>query len=83
MSIRQACKKGNHIEDGLEVKLTIRQTQVLQLLAEGYSAKQTADIINISPRTVEFHKYRIMEELKLNTVPELVQFAIKFGIITP
>ncbi len=79
----QTYKEGNHIEDGLKTKLTARQTQVLQLLAEGHSAKRTAAIMNISPRTVEFHKYRIMEELKLNTNAELIQFAIKHGIVTP
>ncbi len=75
-------KNGNHVEKGLKTKLTARQTQVLQLLAEGYSAKETAAIMNISPRTVEFHKYRVMSELKLNTNAELIQFAIKQGVVT-
>jgi len=77
----QTYKKGNHIKEGLKAELTARQTQVLQLLAEGYSAKRTAAIMSISPRTVEFHKYRIMENLKLNTNAELIQFAIKHGIV--
>jgi len=77
----QTYKTGNHIEEGLKAELTARQTQVLQLLAEGYSAKRTAAIMSISPRTVEFHKYRIMENLKLNTNAELIQFAIKHGIV--
>ena len=79
----QTYKAGNHIEDGLKAKLTARQTQVLQLLAEGYSAKRAAAIMNISPRTVEFHKYRIMEELELNTNADLIQFAIKHGVVSP
>jgi len=63
-------------------KLTGRQREVLQLLAEGRSAKEVADILCISPRTVEFHKYRIMEELGLSSSAELVQYSIKQGIIS-
>ena len=63
-------------------KLTARQREVLQLLAEGNSAKEVADILCISPRTVEFHKYRIMEELGLSSSAELVQYSIKQGIIS-
>ncbi|MBC8391945.1 MAG: response regulator transcription factor [Deltaproteobacteria bacterium] len=78
----QTYKAGKHAEESLEAKLTPRQTQVLQLLAEGYSAKRTAAIMNISPRTVEFHKYRIMEELNIKSNAELIQVAIKHGIVT-
>ena len=62
-------------------KLSTRQREVLQLLAEGQSAKEVAGALCISPRTVEFHKYRIMEELGMSTSAELVQYAIKQGII--
>ena len=62
-------------------KLTRRQREVLQLLAEGHSAKQAGDILNISSRTVEFHKYNIMEELGIHNSAELVQYAIKLGIV--
>ena len=63
-------------------KLSPRQREVLQLLCEGNSAKQVADILGISARTVEFHKYRIMAELGVQSSAELVQYAIKLGIIT-
>ena len=63
-------------------KLTPRQREVLQLLAEGHSAKDIANILFISPRTVEFHKYRMMEELNISTSAELVQYAIKHGIVS-
>jgi len=53
-------------------KLTPRQREVLQLLAEGQSAKKIAITLNISPRTVEFHKYRIMDDLGITTAAELV-----------
>lgn len=61
-------------------KLTPRQREVLQLVAEGHSAKEIASLLHISARTVEFHKYRIMEYLNLRTNAELVQYAIKEGI---
>lgn len=62
-------------------RLTPRQREVLQLLAEGKSAKETAAILNLSPRTVEFHKYKMMEELGVKTSTELVRFAFKHGIV--
>jgi DNA-binding NarL/FixJ family response regulator len=61
--------------------LTPRQREVLQLLAEGYSAKEIAAILGISSRTAEFHKYRMMEMLKVNTGAELIRYAIRHGII--
>ncbi len=63
-------------------KLTPRQREVLQLLAEGHSAKEIASHLNISARTVEFHKYRIMENLGLTSVAELTKYAVKHGIAT-
>jgi len=61
--------------------LTPRQREVLQLLAEGRSAKQIATSLAISVRTVEFHKYQMMETLGLHTNAELIHFAIKNGIV--
>jgi len=61
--------------------LTPRQREVMQLLAEGKSMKEVADVLNVTPRTVAFHKYRIMDELNLNTTAELIQFAIKSRIL--
>ena len=62
-------------------KLSTRQREVLQLLAEGKSAKEVADILFLSPRTVEFHKYRIMKEMGVRSSAELVQYSIKHGVI--
>lgn len=64
------------------IELTSRQREVLQLVAEGKSAKEIANILNISPRTAETHKYKIMDELGLKTSAELVQYAIRHGLIT-
>jgi DNA-binding NarL/FixJ family response regulator len=61
--------------------LTPRQRQVLQLLAEGRSAKEIASSLVISARTVEFHKYQIMETLGLRSNAELTHFAIKNGLV--
>lgn len=61
--------------------LTPRQREVLQLLAEGKSAKEAASALGISARTVEFHKYEIMQTLDIHTSAELVHFAIKHGIV--
>jgi RNA polymerase sigma factor (sigma-70 family) len=63
--------------------LSHREREVLQLLAEGKSMKEVAALLDISPRTVEFHKYRIMELLRVKTNAELVQQAIKLGLIAP
>ncbi|MBI4465754.1 MAG: response regulator transcription factor [Acidobacteria bacterium] len=62
--------------------LTARQREILQLVAEGRSAKEIAGILELSPRTVEFHKYRIMETLGLHTTAELTQYAVKHGIVS-
>ena len=64
-------------------ELSPREREVLQLLAEGKSMKEVAAVLDISPRTVEFHKYRIMELLGVKTTAELVQYAIKHGLIAP
>jgi DNA-binding NarL/FixJ family response regulator len=64
-------------------RLTPRQREVLQLVAEGRSAKEVANILNISPRTAEFHKYRLMEQLAVTTNAELVQYAMRYGLVAP
>ena len=63
-------------------KLTTRQREVLQLLAAGHSMKEAANILDVSPRTIAFHKYRIMEALCLKSNADLVQFAIKHGFVS-
>ena len=62
-------------------KLTPRQREVLQLLAEGRSMKEAANILNIKPRTVAFHKYRMMEQLNLKNNADLIQFALRECIV--
>ena len=64
-------------------QLTSRQREVLQMLAEGRSAKEIAYTLEVSVRTVYFHKYSIMEQLAIKTDSELVQYAIQHAIISP
>ena len=80
--LMQLYKGETDVEDGPFSMLTLRQREVLQLLAEGKSAKEIAKILHISTRTVEFHKYNIMEQLGIKTSAELVHFAIKHGIVS-
>lgn len=62
-------------------RLTLRQREVLQLLAEGKSHKEAAAILNVSVKTAEYHKYAILDKLGLKTNAELVQYAVRHGII--
>ena len=63
--------------------LTDRQREVLQMLAEGRSLREIAAALKISYRTVRFHKVRIMEELGISKNAELVQYAMRHGMISP
>ncbi len=75
----QAYKGGTYRQVEEEQQLTPRQREILQLLVEGRSAKEIASVLNISSRTVEFHKYNLMAKLNLKSVSALIQFAIKHG----
>lgn len=62
--------------------LTPRQREVLQLLAEGKGTKDIASILDIAVKTVEFHKFRIMDELDLHSTAELTRYAISEGLVS-
>jgi DNA-binding NarL/FixJ family response regulator len=62
-------------------QLTPRQREVLQLLAEGRSMKEAASVLNVTPRTVAFHKYRMMEHLQVDSTAALIQFAVREGLV--
>jgi DNA-binding NarL/FixJ family response regulator len=79
--VLDAMKQGPERAPDPVVSLTPRQREVLQLLAEGRSAKEIASSLLISARTVEFHKYQMMETLGLHTNAELVHFALKHGLV--
>ena len=62
--------------------LTSRQREVLQLLAEGRSMKEAAQILKVTARTIAFHKYRMMDRFRLKSNAELIQFAIRQGVVS-
>jgi DNA-binding NarL/FixJ family response regulator len=70
-----------HSTAGPARQLTTRQREVLQLLAEGKSMKEVASILKVTTRTVAFHKYQMMEQLKIKTTAELIQYAIRQHVI--
>ena len=61
--------------------LTARQGEVVQLLAEGRAMKEVADILDITPRTVAFHKYTVMEQQQLKSNADLIQFALRKHLV--
>jgi DNA-binding NarL/FixJ family response regulator len=64
-----------------EPELTSRQREVLQLLAEGKSMKEIGAVLDVAPRTVAAHKYQLMQQLKVKTTAELIQYAVKHRIV--
>jgi DNA-binding NarL/FixJ family response regulator len=77
-----AYQKGAPSANHPKTELSSRQREILQLLAEGKSAKEIGSMLNVSARTVEFHKYRVMEKLNIKTSAELVQYAVKHGLLS-
>jgi DNA-binding NarL/FixJ family response regulator len=62
-------------------QLTGRQREVLQLIAEGRNTKQIAHVLEVSPKTVEYHRMKLMEVLNLHDIPALVRFALRAGLV--
>lgn len=73
--------KSKSKKDGLNSKLTERETEILQAITKGMTNQQLADNLHISVRTVEAHKSNIMKKLKINSTAELVVYAIKHKIV--
>jgi DNA-binding NarL/FixJ family response regulator len=73
-------RKGDSFDE--EKRLTPRQSEILQLLAEGMSMKEIAGILNVKPGTVAFHKYHLMQTLGVRTNAALLQYAIKHHLIS-
>jgi DNA-binding CsgD family transcriptional regulator len=63
--------------------LTARQREILQLIAKGENTKHIADMLKISPKTVEYHRLKVMSVLGVHDVPGLVRFALRVGLISP
>jgi DNA-binding NarL/FixJ family response regulator len=62
-------------------QLTSRQREILQLVAEGQNTKQIGEILKLSPKTVEYHRMKLMDGLKVYDIPGLVRFALRVGLI--
>jgi DNA-binding NarL/FixJ family response regulator len=98
LAIREALNGGTFLTPGIDQNTLATQTgkeqhplsalprrhrEVLQMVAEGRTTKQIAALLQISPRTVEFHRYRAMESLGLHSIAEVVQYAIKHHLVSP
>jgi DNA-binding CsgD family transcriptional regulator len=96
--LRQAAGKGSVEEIGLQAldsyvrrcasadglaRLTPRQREVLQLIAEGQRTREIARQLSISVKTVEMHRAQLMETLELRNIAEVVRFAVRAGVISP
>ena|GEM_PF-1507879 len=64
-------------------QLTTRQREILQFIAQGENTKQIADLLQISPKTVEYHRMKLMTGLNVHDIPGLVRFAMRVGLIPP
>ncbi len=67
-------------EETVFTKITAREREVLQLIAEGKSTKQIASFLNVSVKTIETHRQQIMEKLNIHSIAELTKYAIREGI---
>jgi DNA-binding NarL/FixJ family response regulator len=76
-----AYTQGASPDDGPLTVLTPRQREVLQLVAEGYSNKEIASRLNVTPKTVETHRTELMERLGIRGVASLVRYAIQVGLV--
>jgi DNA-binding NarL/FixJ family response regulator len=74
--------EGAHQTNRKVGRLTPRQREVIQLLAEGHTNREIAAILSVSPRTVEFHKYKMMQDLGLHSTAELTRYAVKHGVVS-
>lgn len=62
-------------------QLTDRQREVLQLIAEGQNTKQIGEILKVSPKTIEYHRMKLMQRLNMHDIPSLVRFALRMGLL--
>ena len=81
----EKCQQETTLEGGKDSyqQLTDREKEVLKLVVEGYTARQIADMLVISPKTVEWHKTSLMNKLNIHNRTELIKFAIRKALITP
>ena len=80
---RGSYRDQDEVDDWPLGKLSIRQIEILAVIAAGYTVREVAGRLHLSPRTVETHKYEMMKKLNCNSVVALCRFAIRHGIIRP
>jgi RNA polymerase sigma factor (sigma-70 family) len=73
--------EANGVDDSYDL-LTDREREVLQLVAEGKTNKEIANVLNISPYTIDTHRSHILQKLNLHSAPELILYAVRKGIIS-
>ncbi len=81
-ALAQARVEGDEYDDSLE-KLTPREREVLVLIALGHTTKEIAEILMISPKTVDVHRTQLMKKLDLHNVADLTRYAIRKGLVEP
>jgi len=81
--LKQHASGENNDQKHLLEQLTERQREILRLIAEGQNTKQIAELLGVSPKTVEYHRMKLMAGLNLHDITGLVRFAVKVGLITP
>jgi DNA-binding NarL/FixJ family response regulator len=74
-------RRGINDEKSPLEQLTSRQREILQLIAEGQNTKGIADLLKVSPKTVEYHRMKLMAGLNVHDIPGLVRFALRVGLI--
>jgi len=79
--VKQPSLIGNPRGRRRQKHLTPRQREVVQLLAQGNTLREAAAALNITPRTIAFHKYKVMRQLGLKTNADLIRFAVKRQIV--
>ena len=80
MQLLARAKKNPQAKSPLE-QLTEQQREILQRIAEGQTTKEIAQILKVSPKTVEYHRAQLMQRLNIYDIPGLVRFALRVGLI--
>lgn len=83
VAVRPAASPADETDLQALGRLTGRQREVLQLIAKGENTKQIAGALKISPKTVEYHRTKVMSALDVHDIPGLVRFALRVGLISP
>jgi DNA-binding NarL/FixJ family response regulator len=79
----EGCLEGSEIKRGPGTQLTSRQREIVQLLAEGKTAKEIAFLLNLSAKTIEAHRAESMSRLDIHDLPTLVRYAMRVGLVPP